>query len=274
MRAIAIAVVAAGCFRPSPPLGDPCPDDYCPPPQQCIAGFCTLGGGVADAAAPKPAVTASPGPAPLLSSMFQWCNAYPVDVPLVIAADDPTAMIYYTTDGSTPGTSSPHGTSPLAVVPTATSYKVSYFAATAGAQSAIATDSYTVATSCESTWGFVVSNVKLGAGKTVIADASPGQMLSASATVQVWTNGCVGCGTQLVYGIDPTHQGCLYDAAGAAYPGATQSMSFTLAAPTTPGTYDVVVRLVFDTDCNMAKVDATSATWAPRKERIGVVVVK
>jgi hypothetical protein len=273
-RAAVLVAIAGGCFRPTPPLGDPCgPNDYCPPPLSCIASVCTLPGG-ADAAAPAPNVTAAPGPAPLLSSMFQWCNAYPVDVPLELAADDPSATIYYTTDGSVPTTSSPHGSSPLAVVPTATSYTVSYFAATAGATSAIASDSYQVATSCQSTWGFVVSNVKLGAGKTVIVDAMPGEMIAASATVQVWSNGCVGCGVQLVYGIDPTHQGCVYDAAGAAYPGTTQPASFTVVAPTTPGTYDVLVRLVFDTDCTMARNDAASGTWAPRKERIGVVVVK
>jgi hypothetical protein len=278
MRIIALAAAAAGCFRPSPPAGDPCgPNDWCPPPQTCIASVCAGATGDAPVGAGPRAVAASPGPAPMLDQMtFNWCNAYGVAVPLIIGADDPSATIYYTTDGTMPTPSSPSGKTPVTIPATSTSFAVSYFARTAGS-TAIATDTFVLKvgdTHCQQqTWGFLVTDTKLD-GTSPVVDATPGQQLHATASYQVWTNGCVGCGTQLVYGIDQTPQGCLFDESGQAYPGATGPTSFTVTAPTMPGVYDVMLRLVFDNNCNMAKADITSPTWEPRKVRIGVVVVR
>ena len=51
MRCVALALLA-GCFSPHPVAGLACPDNWCPPPMQCIAGVC---GGGSDVTGPPDA---------------------------------------------------------------------------------------------------------------------------------------------------------------------------------------------------------------------------
>jgi hypothetical protein len=68
-RIMAIALLAAGCYRPTPSPGAPCPDGACPTGQQCVAGTCRAEGEPAidaevadDAPAPAPDAPAPDAP--------------------------------------------------------------------------------------------------------------------------------------------------------------------------------------------------------------------
>jgi hypothetical protein len=69
MRFGALCVaVCAGCFRPSPPNGVPCPDGTCPNGQSCVLGVCQPDGtgGNPDGTSPTPQLVPSNGISPTL----------------------------------------------------------------------------------------------------------------------------------------------------------------------------------------------------------------
>jgi hypothetical protein len=267
---LAIAVTAAGCFSPTPQGNLPCPDNWCPPPQRCVNGFCT-GANDAGPSSP-PTVTATPGPAPLLDSNFQWCDAYPGPFGPTLVADQSSATIYYTTDGTMPDAQSMHAASPVALPGGTTDFVLAYFALSNAGASPIAMDAYAFSDTCKPTWGYLVTNTKLD-GTSAVVDATPGQQLHGSASMHTWIqNGCAGCGTQLVYGIGMQNTGC-YFATGVTFPGTMGTMTIDLTAPSAAGVYDVNVHYAEDADCPSAVAD-TSATWSLRKARIGVIVVR
>jgi hypothetical protein len=94
---------------------------------------------------------------------------------------------------------------------------------------------------------------------------------------------CQSCAIQIVYGVDSTDQGCLFDSArddtsGAmnfpdVYPGAEHDATFTLTAPTTLGVHEVRVSQNEQFTCTDA-TNLNTLVSRPDITRIGVLIVQ
>jgi hypothetical protein len=94
-----------------------------------------------------------------------------------------------------------------------------------------------------------------------------------SAVTQVWnSSGCPGCRYQLVYGVENTSMGCLYDWSPGAWPGVSGTNTGSVKAPSTPGVYDVNVSYTLELSC--ANGMAANPLNARPTARIGTIVVR
>ncbi len=218
--------------------------------------------------ATSPHVFSSPGPAAAI-----YNSSYAEPFSITLAADDPATMIYYTTDGSVPGLASTHAMTPITGIQVSSSLVISYFGSN-GSASTIVTETFSVATSSQVAAGYMVTNTNL-TGTSPVVFAAPGQTFNASADIQVWVqSSCASCSAQLVYGVDTTDQGCLFDGTPGVYPGNTQNTkAFAVTAPTTPGVYEVRVAHIEELSCSIAMSRMALAT-RPTLARIGVLVVR
>lgn len=117
-------------------------------------------------------------------------------------------------------------------------------------RTAIPTASSTAAPSA----GFYVSAVDLN-GSGSVATVPPGQPFTVTYNFQVFSDPCPGCITQLITGLGfpgSTGEWCAYDGIPGPLPGATGSELNTLVAPSTPGTYSVVVEYHWQYTCSDA----------------------
>lgn len=217
-----------------------------------------------------PIAATSPGPQPIAGGY-----AYAATIKVTIAADDPSAMIFYTTDGSLPSTTSMHAPTPVTGVTVSANTVISYYALTAAGQSPSAQDHFFIDTSTtnRNLTGYIVDQVVLD-GTSPVVDVTPGQKLTmASAHVQAWVQSVVpGAAMQVVYGVDTSDQGCLYDGSPGVYPGVTRTPTFTVTAPMTPGPHEVRIANSEQTSCAQAMGMQTLKT-RPDVTRIGVLVV-
>lgn len=214
---------------------------------------------------PGPRVFSSPGPAAALY------GGYPKALSVTLAADDPSATIYYTTDGSAPSTASASAPSPASVsIPSTKTLR--YFSANAAGQSTVSGEVYSVVSSAQGLAGYLVTGTTLD-GTSPVVIATPGQGLAAKANLQVWVqSSCSACGAQVVYGVDDVDQGCLYDASPGVYPGITATKSFNVVAPTTPGVHEVRIAHIEETSC-LAAMSSMALANRPTVARIGVIIV-
>ncbi|MBA2542118.1 MAG: chitobiase/beta-hexosaminidase C-terminal domain-containing protein [Deltaproteobacteria bacterium] len=248
MRSLVVLVIATGCFSKPDRPDDPSASD---------AGGDAL-----------PRTFPSPGPAAAL-----YNSSYPTPFSITLAADDPAATIYYTTDGSVPDTTSLRGPTPVTGIMVTSMLVVSYFAETTEGSGMTATETFRVATSSQNTAGYLVTNTKLD-GTSPVVVAAPNQTFDASASVQVWVqSSCPGCSAQLVYGVGSTDQGCLFDGDPGVFPGDNNSRTFSVTAPATPGVHEVLVAHIEQANCNIAMSMMALAT-RPTVARIGVLVVR
>jgi Chitobiase/beta-hexosaminidase C-terminal domain len=216
----------------------------------------------------------SPSTAPT-DLTLAWGGNYATNYRVTLAANDPTAMIYYTTDGTAPSLSSPNGAMP--VIDIALTTRLRWFAANAAGMEAPHDDSYGVDAANQSKAGFVVYDVDLdGQGPVATANGT----INGQATFRFWyqSGGCSGgmfpCAAQLVYGVDKVDQGCLFDGGANAFANsATQTKSFTVTVPAAPGVHDVQVAQIEDLSCAMA-MTAMTLKNRPNLVRIGVLIVK
>jgi hypothetical protein len=100
-------------------------------------------------------------------------------------------------------------------------------------------------------------------------------MLTGRASVQTWVQGaCPACAGQVVFGVDKTDQGCLYDGGPGVYPGVTMTAkTFDVRAPMAPGVHEVRVAHIEQTSCANAMAQRALAT-RPTVARIGVIIVR
>jgi hypothetical protein len=258
MRAALLVVALAGC---NVVFGF---DDIQPSADASIDGSST-----------PPSVFSSPGPR-RHSMGYDFAKA----VTVTLAADDPTTIIYYTTDGTTPTLASTHGPTPLTGIAIPATATLDYFGATSGGQSAAIQDTYDISSTAQGVAGYHVTDVVLDGSSPVVV-VSPGQVLTAAtAHVEVWVQtSCAACGAQVVYGVDTTDQGCLFDsvrddnAGPGIYPGDTRTATFTVTAPMTPGVHEVRITHSEQLDCNHAMA-MNSLVTRPDQSRIGVLIVQ
>jgi hypothetical protein len=86
----------------------------------------------------------------------------------------------------------------------------------------------------------------------------------------VWNDAsCPSCIDQLVVGLDSTSTYCAYDGIPAVYPGTNGSNGGNLTAPSSPGTYDVVVHQDLQFTC----IDAINANAGFGSQVIGTINV-
>ena len=109
--------------------------------------------------------------------------------------------------------------------------------------------------------GFIVAGADLTDDLTQFGTSitlTTGQEFYVSYNFQVFNNPCPGCNTQLVTGLGgtDTHGGaCAYNGVPGVFPGDTGFEAVTLTAPSTPGTYNVVVEYHWQRDCSAALAD-------------------
>ncbi|HEY3804907.1 MAG TPA: chitobiase/beta-hexosaminidase C-terminal domain-containing protein [Kofleriaceae bacterium] len=229
----------------------------------------------ADASVPPPNVFSSPGP-----RLHAMGYDFPAAVTVTLAADDPTTVIYYTTDGTAPSHGSQHGTTPVKGIAMSSTTTLKYFGSGAGGDSDPVSDTYDVTTAAQSVAGYYVTNVLLDGTSPVIV-VKAGQVLSgATAKVQAWVQGsCPDCAAQVVYGVDTTDQGCLFDSVRdapsgpGAYPGFTHTATFKVTAPMTPGVHQVRIAHSEQTTC-AAAMAMNALVTRPDQSRIGVLIVQ
>jgi hypothetical protein len=216
----------------------------------------------------------SPSTAPTDVSLG-WNGNYATSYRVTLAADDPAALIYYTTDGTAPSLSSPHATMPVIDVGMTTQLR--WLAANAGGLEPPHDDVYGVDAANQPKAGFVAYDVSLD-GQGPVATASG--TINAQATFRFWyqSSGCSGgtfpCAAQLVYGVDKVDQGCLFDGGANNFAGsAIQTKSFTVTVPTAPGVHEVQVAQIEDLSCSMAMAAMTLQN-RPNLVRIGIIIVK
>jgi hypothetical protein len=276
-RALLVLVVCAGCAAPVITRSDgdlavaggndlPEPDDLRAPND--------LGGPPdltppSDLAGLGPEVYSSPAPAPAL-----YNSSYPIPFQVTLATADPTATIYYTQDGTTPTLSSTHAVTPITGISISAAATLRYFAVNANGSGPAKVDLYNVDSAQQTKAGYLATATTLD-GKSPVVFATPGQALSAVTNYMMWVQStCPMCAAQLVWGVDTTDQGCLYDGSPGVYPGASASAkSFTVTAPTAPGVHEVKLAHIEDTNCAMAMAAGALAT-RPNTVRIGVIVVQ
>ncbi|HEY1546677.1 MAG TPA: chitobiase/beta-hexosaminidase C-terminal domain-containing protein [Kofleriaceae bacterium] len=228
-----------------------------------------------DAGAPAPNVFSSPGPR-LHAMGYDFGEA----VTVTLAADEPGTVIYYTTDGSTPSPSSKHGTTPVTGIAMSSTTTLTYFGSDGGSDSAPVADLYDVTTAAQDVAGYYVTSVLLD-GMSPVVVVKPGQVLSsATAKVQAWVQAsCPACAAQIVYGVDTTDQGCIFDSVRddssgpGVYPGFTHTATFKLTAPMTPGVHQVRITHSEQTTC-AAAMAMSSLVTRPDQSRIGVLIVE
>jgi|HubBroStandDraft_6_1064221.scaffolds.fasta_scaffold56264_4 hypothetical protein len=228
-----------------------------------------------DANVPPPNVFSSPGPRDHAMG-YDFGEA----VTVTLAADDPTTIIYYTTDGTPPSHGSQHGITPVTGIAMSSNATLRYFGSGVGGDSAPISDAYYVATAAQSVAGYYVTSVVLDGASPVVV-VSPGQVVSgATARVKAWVQtGCPDCAAQVVYGVDTTDQGCLFDTERDApsgpglYPGFTRTATFKVTAPMTPGVHEVRITYSEQTDCADAMA-MNALVNRPDQSRIGALIVQ
>ncbi len=249
-----------------------------------IVALCTAGCNVVfgfddihpiDASVPPPNVFSSPGPRD-----HAMGYDFPEAVTVTLAADDPATTIYYTTDGSPPSHDSKHGMTPVTGIAMSSTATLTYFGSAVGGDSAPVSETYDVITAAQSVAGYYVTSVLLdGTSPVVVVNA--GQVLSgATARVKAWVQtDCPACAAQVVYGVDTTDQGCLFDTSRDAptgpgvYPGFTRTATFKVTAPMTPGVHQVRISYSEQTDCADAMA-MNALVNRPDQSRIGALIVQ
>ena len=223
-----------------------------------------------------PRTTASPGPHP-----FAGANTffYVRPVAITLASDGPGTTMFYTTDGSTPTAASQSGLAPVTLTLEDGPTTLSYFGTNAGGSDGAHTDVYHFDATQTIQTGYVVTDTALANGSP-IAVVAPGGTVDGTAHVQIWSQSdCPSCALQLVYGVDATDQGCLFDTARDAadgpgvFPGVEHDAAFTVTAPTAPGVYEIRVANNEQFTCDEA-VAKNSLQSRPDVARIGVLVVQ
>jgi len=149
-----------------------------------------------------------------------------------------------------------------------------------GGESDPVSEVYFVDASKKTVAGYHVTDVLLDGASPVVV-ASPGEVLTgATAHVEAWVQGsCMMCAAQIVYGVDDTDQGCLFDTARddtggpGVFPGFTRTATFDITAPMTPGVHEV--RITHSEQLTCAGAMAMNAlVTRPDVSRIGVLIVR
>jgi hypothetical protein len=214
----------------------------------------------------------SPSTAPTDVSLG-WNGSYATGYRVTLAADDPAAMIYYTTDGTAPSLASLHALQP--VLDIAATTRIRWFANGEPPHD----DNYGVDAGNQPKAGFVIYDANLD-GQGPVATVAGGGTINVSATFRFWyqSGGCSGgtfpCAAQLVYGVDKTDQGCFFDGGANNFAAsATQTKTVAVTVPATPGVHEVQVAQIEDLSCAMA-MTAMTLKNRPNLVRIGVLAVK
>jgi hypothetical protein len=210
----------------------------------------------------------SPGPAPRA-----WGDRFPAPFSVTLASDDYAAVIYYTTDGATPTTSSPHGPSPLTGINITNATTLKFFAVNSVGAEPVETVSYGgIDPGLQQGAAYIVFDSTFsGKGTTVVVPA--GKTISAQTHYQFWVQQAFSFyRAQLVYGVDQQDQGCLEDEGPGAFPGVTRTINYSLTAPSTPGVYDIKVAHTEQSSCSQAMSQNSIAT-RPTATKIGTLIV-
>ncbi len=229
----------------------------------CVTGSCASGTCVAGKCVTPTRSYLSPGD-------YAFGSAWARGITWTIASED-SATIRYTVDGSAPGPTSPSKPSPAELFISSSGTVIKWYADN-GAKEGTHSFTATIDTSGQGLYGYIVEKTNLGGrGPTIVV--SPGATVTGSANYQAWNNsGCPMCRFQIVYGIDTTSAGCLYDYSPNVWPGVSGSGSISVKAPTVPGVYPLNVSYTLQTSC--ANGMATNPIGARPTARIGTIVVR
>lgn len=258
------------------------PDTFVPPTDGGCTPTCTVCGG-ADGCGGKCATGSCSGGATCVAGTcvgatrsylspgdYAFGTAWARGITWTIGAES-AATIRYTTDGSTPGPTSPSKPSPAEIF-LATSGTTLKWYADNGAKEPVQSFTANIATSGQSSYGFILEKTNLG-GKGPVIVVSPGATISGTTAYQAWvSSGCPACGLQLVYGIGTTSAGCIYHGSPNVWPGASGTGSLSVKAPSTAGTYTLNMTYTLQLSC--ADGMATNPLGVRPTAGIATIVVK
>jgi hypothetical protein len=108
-----------------------------------------------------------------------------------------------------------------------------------------------------------------------VATVSPGASVLVTYNFQVFNDPCPGCITQLVTGLGSSgsHGGfCAYDGVPGIFPGDSGVEEISLIAPSSPGTYNVIVEYHWQFTCADALTNYGTGGAVPRQV-IGQILV-
>jgi hypothetical protein len=198
-------------------------------------------------------------------------GAFARGIDWTIASEDPST-IHYTTDGSAPTSTSAGGASPVTLSVSTSGTDLNWISDD-GATEPMQTFHLVIDSTLQSKYGYVVDDLTLD-GTSPVVVVSPGASLAGGAKYQAWVStGCPLCRQQIVYGIESTPAGCLYDYSPSTWPGVSGTGSIALTAPSTPGTYKVRVAFALQLSCTDALTTANPLGVEPTTE-VGIIVVK
>jgi len=188
-------------------------------------------------------------------------------------ASETASTIRYTTDGSTPGATSPSLPSPADVFVASSGTTLRWFADNGAPEPTVHSFAVNLNSADQNKYGFLIEQVDIS-GKSPVLVTSPGATISGTATYQVWTStGCTPCRLQVIYGIENGNTDCLYDWSPNVWPGVKASGAIKgLKAPATPGVYKLNVTYTLQNSC--AEGLATKPMGVRPTMEVGVVVVK
>jgi hypothetical protein len=235
------------------------------PPQPASAsqaGAPDVIGFLLDSFAAETVVTQTASPESLIPTATSTITASPTSTPTLSVTPSSTLTQTSTVTASSTPTSTRTATPTFTHTPTPT-------------DTATATPTATIAPFI----GFTVSNVDItddinpsGTSITVM----PGQAFFVFYNFQVFSDPCLGCITQLVTGLGTpgSHGGsCAYDGIPGASPGVSGSENYvTLTAPSTPGTFPVVVEYHWQFGCADALANYGTGGAVPTQV-IGQIIV-
>ena len=176
-----------------------------------------------------------------------------------------SATIFYTLDGSDPTTSATRmsGPAPLSIGTIGGVTTIRWFGRFGTRDEAPHQLIHTTATSTIHDLGIEVLNVNMLSSGPDIAVAG-GTTITGSYDAQAWHSDpsgyCLGCVVQSAVGLDGVGLLSCDDYVSAYYPGQTINHTFSVTAPSTPGTYFLRGGLDLEYTCTMV---GYNAGWAP-----------
>ena len=117
-----------------------------------------------------------------------------------------------------------------------------------------------------------ISHVDLNGGG-IRATVTAGEQVAGQLDFQIWNqDGCPGCISQIVVGIDGDAQTCVFDGIPGQKPGVSDRGRFELVVPNLPGTYDIRYSSRQEYGCADAR-QAYEADGAQQAIKIGTLTV-
>lgn len=217
------------------------------PPDDAASDVVAADSGDADCDATASCAPDSP------SILSPWSStgslAFQRKVDWTIGALDPAAVIRYTTDGTTPGPTSPSAPGVVTLPALADKTTIKW---TSGPTQPVQTFAVNVQATLQGSAHVILERATIDPTTTPYATVAANKSITVHVAYQLWSqSSCPGCVDQITFGFT-TAAGCLYDDLPGVYPGASGTTTFTIKSPTASGTYPIKTGFTEQLKCSDA----------------------